>query len=301
LGIGVKTLRRWLGRLLADVPLVRRRGGVMRPGPAHSEQRIRDTVRELHGLAGADSLAHSVDGVSRRRAAMIKHEVLREMERTRKRECARVVITKPGIVRGFDAMYLPVGFALNAADACVPFRTSMKHVPRYDADHVAAVLDQDFREHGAPLVLRDDRASCHTAAPVMSVLDRHGVALLQGPAYYAPYYGQHERQNLEHRRWLTRLEHTNDDMQTELDRMKTALNERWLRPTLKWRSAAHRWAARPPIDHERDSFLDDIRQRAARLRGHHVEDRLAMRLAIEQALTQRGYLRVTPGRLALCE
>jgi hypothetical protein len=135
----------------------------------------------------------------------------------------------------------------------------------------------------------------------MSVLRRHGVALLQGPAYYAPYRGQHERQNNEHRRWPASLERTSDDIQRELDRMKTALNDRWLRPTLGWRTAAHCWGARRSVDHERSSFLDDVGARAARLRQHAVEDRLATRLAIEQALTQRGYLRVTPGRKALCE
>jgi transposase-like protein len=181
-GVGVKTLRRWLGRLLEGKPLIQRRGGVMRAGPSESEQRVRDTVRDLHGLAGAESLAHSVDGVSRRRAAVLKREVLTEIERNRKQECAQVSITEPGIVRGFDAMYLRTGFALNAADAAVPYRTSVSYAPAYDAEHVAAVLDNDFQQYGAPLVLRDDRASCHTAPAVMSVLESHGVALLQGPA-----------------------------------------------------------------------------------------------------------------------
>jgi hypothetical protein len=223
------------------------------------------------------------------------------MERSRKSECARVEITEPGIVRGFDAMYLRGGFALNVADGSVPYRTSMTYAPLYDAEHVAAVLDRDFTACGAPLVLRDDRASCHTAPPVMSVLERHGVVLLQGPPYHAQYYGQHERQNGEHRGWLAWVEHTSDDMQAELDRMKRALNERWLRPTLGWRSAAQCWEARRTVDNERGSFLDEVRDRAARLRGRRVESRLAMRLAIEQALTQRGYLRVTRGRKALCE
>jgi transposase-like protein len=301
LGIGVRTLRRWLSRLAAGKPLIQRRGGVMLAGPTESEQRVRETVRELHGLAGAASLARTVSGVSRRRAAQLKHEELTSMERTRKEACARVEILKPGVVRGLDAMYLHSGFALNVADACVPYRTSLAHVPAYDADYVAAVLDQDFRTHGAPLVLRDDCARCHTAPVVMSVLDEHRVALLQGPTYYAQYYGQLERQNGEQRRWLARIAHTTDDMQVELDRMKTALNERWLRPTLSWRSAAQCWAARGTLDDVRDSFLDDVHERAARLRAKGIEDRLAMRLAIEQALTMKGYLRVTPGRKALCE
>lgn len=300
-GVSVTTLRRWLARLADGVPLHKRRGGVMRVGPRTSEDRVCQTVRDLHGMLGAESLARSVVGVSRRRAAQLKREVLTTMERERKAACAHVQVTEPGVVRGFDAMYLRDGYALHAADASVPYRTSIVYVPAYDAAHVAAVLDDDFHVHGAPLVLRDDRASCHTAPAVLSVLEHHGVALLQGPAYYAPYYGQLERQNLEHRGWLAWLDDTCDDLQTELDRMKSAFNERWLRPTLEWRSAAEIWSTRRPLDDERSSFLDDVRTRAARLRARHVEDRLAMRLAIEQALTQRGYLRITPGRTELCE
>jgi transposase InsO family protein len=300
-GVGVKTLRRWLARLVDGVPLIKRRGGTRQPGPLASQQRVRDTVIDLHGLPGAASLARSVDGVSRRRAAELKREVVTAMERARKSACARVEITEPGIVRAFDAMHLTHGFALNAADACVPYRTSCALVGAYDAEQVAAVLEADFRLHGAPLVLRDDCARCHTAPAVMSVLEAHGVALLQSPPYYPQYNGQHERQNREHRAWLAWCEHTSDDMQTELTRMKSALNERWLRPTLGWKSAVEIWETRRSFDYERTSFLDEIHERAARLRAHDLDQRLAMRLAIEQALTQKGYLRVTLGTKALCE
>jgi hypothetical protein len=297
----MRTLRRWLSRLVAGMPLIKRRGGRMQHGPSESEQRVRDIVVDLHGLAGAESLSRSVPGVSRRRAAQLKQEALTAMERARKRECARVEVTEPGIMRGFDAMHLTPGFALNAADACVPYRTSCAYAEHYDADHVAAVLDLDFRTHGAPLVLRDDCARCHTAPAVMSVLEQHRVALLQGPTYYAQYYGQHERQNREHRDWLAWVERTSDDMTAELERMKTAVNERWLRPTLNWRSAAQLWQTRRCFDNERASFLDEVSERAARLQRDGHDHRLAMRLAIEQALSKRGYLRITPGRRALCE
>jgi len=297
----MKTLRRWLSRLVAGEPLIKRRGGTRRSGPPASEQRVRELVHDLHGLPGAASLAHSAHGISRRRAAELKREAVIEMERARKSACARVEIAEPGVVRAFDAMHLVPGYALNAADACVPYRTSCAYAAAYDAEHVAAVLEMDFREHGAPLVLRDDCARCHTAPAVLSVLAAYRVALLQSPPYYPQYNGQHERQNREHRGWLAWIERTSDDMQTELDRMKSALNERWLRPTLDWKSAAQVWETRRSFDDERGSFLDEIDERAAQLRGRGIEQRLAMRLAIEQALIQRGYLRITSGRQVLCE
>lgn len=301
LGLDPATLERWITRLANNEPLRRRRGGVMHAGPPESQTQVRELIVELRGLAGAASLARSVTGVSRRRAAQLKQETLAELERVRKASCARVEVMEPGVVRGFDAMHLAMGYALVAADACVPYRTSILYVPTYDAEHVAAILATDFATHGAPLVLRCDCARCHTAPPVMSVLEDYGVTLLQGPPYHAQYYGQLERQNREHDDWLRWIARTSDDMQRELDRMKTALSERWLRPTLGWRTAAQCWEPRRSFDHERSSFLDDVRGLAALLRDRDVEDHLATRLAIEQALTQRGHLKITPGRTTLCE
>ena len=291
LGIDAKTLRRWMERLSAGQPLLRRRGGRMRAGPPEAEQRVRGLVEELHGLVGAASLARSVEGVSRRRAARIKREVMTEVERDRRARCASVHVTRPGVIRGFDAMHVATGFVLTAADASVPFRTSVKHVATYDAEEVATLFEEDFRRHRPPLVVRDDRARCHTAPAVASVLREHGVLLLQGPPYYPSYYGQLERQNSEHRAWCA----TATPDQADLDRMKTAVNVRWLRPTLDWRSAAECWESRPPLDDDRDELHAEVQDRAARLRAHNVSNDMAMRLAIEQALTQRGYLRITPG------
>ncbi len=198
-------------------------------------------------------------------------------------------------------MHLEECFALIAADWSVPFRTSIQYTRSYDAPSVAGALDRDFRIHGAPLVLREDRAKCHTAEPVASVLREHGVLVLQGPPHYPQYYGQLERQNAEHRAWWHRRLPTSLPPQPQLDAMKTAFNERWLRPTLGWRNAAQCWSERPSLDEDRDALRDEVERRAARLRAANVSDDLAMRLAIEQALTKRGFLKITPGRLLLCD
>jgi hypothetical protein len=295
LGLDGKTLRRWLGRLIAGEPLRERRGGKRRSGPPASESRVRELVETLHGLAGAASLAHSVDGVSRRRAAEIKAEVLTANERERKQASARVIVTRPGVIRGFDAMHVSDGVALIASDSCVPYRTTSRHVPAYDARNVADVLDEDFENHGAPLVLREDRARCHTAEPVMSVLRKHAVLLLQGPPYLARYYGQHERQNREHRAWCAWDGDRALVDQRGLDEMKNALNDLWRRPRLGWRTATQCWEERGPLEEDREALRIDVELRAQRLRENHVVSDVAMRLAIEQALTVRGYLRVIPG------
>lgn len=301
LRIDPKTLRRWIARMASGKPLVGRRGGGVQVASSEAEGRVRELVIALHGRSGAESLARSVVGISRRRAAAIKAEVLTEIERDRRAQCSHVQVLTIGAVRGFDQMYLADGFALVSADAAIPYRTSLAYVGTYEALTCAEVLDEDFWREGPPLVLRLDRARCHTAEPVLSVLKRHRVLLLQGPPRYPQYYGQLERQNLEHRAWWSHELHPTQSPQQRLDLMKTAFNNLWLRPTLGWRNATQCWQARAPLDDDRDELRDDVERRAAALRASSVPHDLAMRLAIEQALTQRGHLRVTPGRKLLCD
>jgi hypothetical protein len=53
---------------------------------------------------------------------------------------------------------------------------------------------------------------------------------------------------------------------------------------------------RQPVTDDRAQLHDEVLDRAARLRGDGLDDDLAMRLAIEKALTIRGYLRVLERR-----
>ena len=53
---------------------------------------------------------------------------------------------------------------------------------------------------------------------------------------------------------------------------QSALNCRWRRPTLQWRTAHEMWAARPPIEDDRDELHDEVEHRTARLRVHEVAD-----------------------------
>lgn len=295
--MSLATLRRWLGRLASGQPLYKRRGGSAPPVAVETEVAVRDHIRALGGMVGAASLARSIDGVSRRAAARIKQDELAAWERERKAACAHVEVTRAGVIRGFDAMYLATGYALIAADAHVPYRTSAHHVPAYTADAVAKALAEDFERHGAPLVLRLDRASCHDAEPVASVLRAFGVLPLHGPPHHPRYYGQLERQNREHRMWLTH--HTVSD--PWLPAMTTSLNRLWRRPTLGWRTAEEVWLNQPPLDDDRAQLYTEVHERAARRCGDEIAPDLAMRLAIEQALITRGYLRITTGQQALCE
>ncbi len=98
------------------------------------------------------------------------------------------------------------------------------------------VLERDFAEHARRLVLRADRARCHTVPDVLEVLRRHDVLLLQGPPRHPGYYGQLEHQNREQRAWLAMAGRLGAaDIERLCDEMLLALNGAWPRRSLTWR------------------------------------------------------------------
>lgn len=299
-GASVATVRRWRRR---ETPALRSAPVSASLAP-ELRGRVAALVRGLRGLIGAEALRHAVPGVSRRQAARVKADTLAEMERERIAGAERVVVTVPGVVRGFDAMHVRttagVRYPLVAADAAVPYRTSATPVQRYDEHAVAALLERDFTTHGAPLVLRADRWRAHDAPRVVAVLRGHGVLLLHGPPHHPGYYGQLERQNREHRAWLTATGELDPDALSDAcEEMRSALNCQWPRRSLGWRTSLEVWTVRPAIDVDRAALREEVQDRAARIRrraeGRAAVAAMAERLAIEWALTKRGYLRREPG------
>jgi hypothetical protein len=306
-GVSASTVRRWAAARRSGLPLRHRRGPARAvPDPALVTKAV-EIVRELHGLVGAVSLSHG-SGLSRRQAAAVKQAEQTRMERERQAAAARVVISTPGIVRGFDQMYVWTRdgwrFPLVSADAAVPYRTSILVAETYDEESVLLALERDLAENGAPLVWRRDRHSAHRTDRVARLLEAHGVVALQGPPHHPRFYGQLERQNRDHRAWLDATGTLPaNELQPACDRMRIALNDSWPLRALAWRTPAEVWGSRPTITHDqRDSFQQEVYDRAARLEEHLEHDNdLAMRLAIEQALTQRGYLRLENRRTVLTE
>ena len=295
LAIPESTLRRWA--TTAPKPRPPRR----LPPPVDVVAAAVADVRALRGLVGAEALRRAHPELSRRQAQVIKERTVTDLERERKRACIRVVVTHPGIVRGFDAMDRERDarprYVLVSGDAAVPFRTSLVAAQRYDAPTVARALARDFEEHGAPYVLRMDRASVHGAPEVRAVLAHHRVLVLHGPAYYPRFYGQLERQNREHRAWLeAAAASSRDDLDADLQRLCNALNTRWKRASLGWRTAQEVWSERPPVTFCRDELARLVGDRRRHLlasdKRDKLSDDLAERLAIEQTLTSLGWLRV---------
>ena len=295
----VATVRRWLRRHRADEQLVRRRGPAVGSRTELGVQpaaAVVELVRSTGGQVGAESLRRSVAGVSRRQAANIKRLTLTAMERERIARSERVIVNAPNVVRGFDAMHVSTRegrrFLLLSGDGCVPFRTSGLAVERYDEAAVARALDEDFGRHGAPLVLRFDRASAHNAPKVRAVLERWKVLPLHGPPRHPRFYGQLERQNREHRAWLEAQSTLADgELQPACDAMLDALNDNWRRRTLGWKTAKEAWDDRTSVEHERDRLHRDVDARKRRLCDGVVDETVAQRIAIETTLTTMGYLK----------
>jgi hypothetical protein len=85
----------------------------------------------------------------------------------------------------------------------------------------------------------------------------------------------------------------------DVARMCRVLNGLWCRRTFRWRTSARMWGASRRVETDRVRLREEVADRATRLVADGVATDLATRLAIEKALVDRGYLRVTPGRLVL--
>jgi hypothetical protein len=295
LGISERTLRRWQRSPERTQD---------RPGVATGlECKVVELVRASRGLIGVASMHKSVPGISRRQVSEIKKREVRDMEKQRRREATRLRVKAPGVLRGFDQLYVPstVGnrIALWSMDGCIPYRTSVHLASAYDGENVLEAISRDIELNGAPYVLRMDNDSAHKVQPVRDLLAEHGVLILHGPPRYPQYYGQTERQNEEHRAWLKagRLL-TEDSIEPDLQQAMYALNCLWRRRTLGWCTAAELWAKRPALEIDRDELNGEVTERAQRIlrklekKYDTTKDanHLAWRLAIEQVLEKRGLI-----------
>lgn len=293
LGVSASTVRRCahVGRPVA--------ARLPRPLDPTRAAHVRSIVRATHGLVGAQNLAR-LSGLARRACAAIKKRELRELEFERQARRSRVSVAAPGIIRGFDAMHVDTtdgkAYWLVAADAAIPYRTSITTVRAYDAASVMAALVTDFEAHGPPLVLRLDRIACQRTREVKDLLMRYQVLALHGPPRHPYYYGQLERQNREHRSWYALLERVPvHELAARAEDMRTALNALWPRPTLNGCTAEQAWRASKPLDIDRRELITEVQRCTSGLTNSGVELLRARRIAIESALTRRGLLTIHQG------
>lgn len=300
LRVSPATVRRMRQRAERGEPQLVRNGRPPKPMPPRDVLDAMVTLIDAtRGQTGIRALRQKFPEVSRRQTAYIKRVTVGTFQRRRREHIQRIDFSTPGVVRGFDAMFVKttVGlrYLLVAVDAACNFRTTLELVETYDQDTVLRALERDFATHGAPLVLRLDRASCHRTEKIQAFCARLGVLMLHGPPHHPRYYGQLERGNRDHRGWLDLVGLlSEEEVRREIGEMRAALNDLVPRSKLAWSTATEAWDRRLQLGIDRVEFARDITARAAELRLEPApkgatEDR-PERLAIEEALTQRGFL-----------
>ena len=304
LGIGLSTLYRWLRRARDGQTLVNRRGpSALKAICDVVVANVIEILDRERWMTGVAALARRT-GASRRQCDAIKKDGLRRRERERKRDSVRVRLSWPGIMRSMDQLYVHVDgirrVLLTAADSCVPFRTSITLVESYDSENVARVIEADMERWGPPLIWRFDRASSHMTRQVLDLLRSWGVLPLFGPAYYPGYYGQMERMNREHRQWLSNgPELTASNIEYEIEKMRTVLNESVIRPILNYRSAADVWGERSPPRTDRELLQREVYDMAAdrycELVGQPDAELISWRKAVETVMNNRGLVSYEKG------
>ncbi len=89
------------------------------------------------------------------------------------------------------------------------------------------------------------------------------------------------------------------ELRRACDVMLDALNGLWPRRKLGWRTPSEAWDERRELPDDREALRREVVERAARMmaskHGSSMAEDVAMRLAIEAALVQRGYLRLRAG------
>lgn len=305
LGVHPTTLRRWEQNESEGGLLVKKRGPARRQRPtATALSHVEVLLRESKCKIGVEVLRQEESVFTRSELARIKEVLAAQLERDRVAAKQRVIVSRPGVIRGFDEMNVPTldgtRHLYAFADGGVQYRTTMKLLEEYTGKRTAETTNEDFDRHGAPLVWRVDRAAQHETDDVLEVLRRHGVLLLHGPPHCPWYYGQLERQNRDHREQIDLIGLVPAPvMAVEIQRMTNLLNNLWRRASLGYKTPQEAWMKREPIGVDRNEFADEVSQRteriAAELRNAGESDSQASRFAIEAALKQRELIRCQPG------
>jgi transposase InsO family protein len=202
--VAYPTFMRWNGRLARGEPVL------SRPGPkpvgtldlAALQAQLRGLEHGAHRSQGATALyaVHRM-AISRRDFQELVSTTRREVRRERQADLRRVHWLLPGAVWSVDPTTLML--ASDARQRKFPIlpvldlATRYKFAPlvgkRLGGEVVAARLDELFRQHGPPLVLKRDNGSNLNSAAVNEVLARWLVIPLNSPPHFPPYNGGMER------------------------------------------------------------------------------------------------------------
>jgi transposase InsO family protein len=198
------TFMRWNGRLARGEPLLhppgpKPVGGLNLAGLQAQLRELEHGPRRSHGTTALYAAHRS--RISRRAFHHLLEETRREVLRDRHADQRYIHWRVPGAVWSMDPTALTVPrdrvqqklSLLPVLDLASRYKLPPLIGARLTGEVVAARLDELFRRHGAPLVLKRDNGSNLNCEAVNEVLSRWLVIPLNSPPHYPPYNGGIER------------------------------------------------------------------------------------------------------------
>jgi len=161
---------------------------------------------------------------------------------------------------------------------------------------VVAYLEQSFREHGAPLVLKHDGAKIFHGQRMRTLLSEWKVIDLTGPGYWPRYNGKKERsmRDIKSMERAMRKQGVGGSLRSRLEATMHDLNEDRPRPMLGGLTAREVYDKDRVEVLDRDALAEEVRQETKRQRAQahdRYERQAARRRAVEMVLSKHGFLR----------
>jgi len=304
LGISVGSLSQWKSRQ------GRRRGRAGRPEviPARAREKIRSSYLSHYGQWGPRVLAAwcQREELGAWCASTIARAIsdLREPSGEPHQSC-RIEVTHSGVMWSEDGTSFGRGrrkrelLVVQDEHARLKLNWKLARGAAREA-HVVDYLEQAFREHGPPLVLKHDGDSIFHGDRMRRLLARWQVLDLTGPSYWPRYNGKKERsmRDIKSMERALRKHGVGGSLAERIDLAMNDLNEERPRPMLKGRTAREVYEAEPVDDVDRDALAKEVKGETRRLRTQarsRRERQAARRHAVELVLSRYGYLREMDG------
>jgi transposase InsO family protein len=221
------------------------------------------------------------------------------------RPTRRVEVTRSGVMWSEDGTEFGRGRRkrelLVVQDECSRLKLNWK-LARGKARETHAVenLEQAFREHGPPLVLKHDGDSIFHGERMRRLLAEWRVLDLTGPSYWPRYNGKKERSMRDIKSMERALGRhgVGDSLAERIDLAMQDLNEERPRPMLGGRTAREVFEAEKVGEVDRDELWKEVREETRRRRSQALsrcERQAARRHAVEMVLSRHGLLREMEG------
>ena len=212
----------------------------------------------------------------------------------KKRKPRRYEITEPMVMWSEDGAGFKAGKrkreAMILQDECARYKvhTRLAEGPATE-QHVLEYLEEAFQTHGAPLILKQDNIAYQNTEAIQKLCDRHGVLLLNSPAYYPQYNGKKERSVRDIKGYVRALQRNGvgENLEQQLALAVKDLNDDRPRPVLDGHTAQEVFNHRRRRLPDRKQFLIRVQTKQLELE-QKAKDRkekdAARRRAVEQVL-----------------